>query len=398
MSTVQPQVQVSRPLCEKELFFLLSLDEDVSDQVYKECVAENWKDVQVKWSWFDSKIVHDTLKLFNELSSRLSSSFTCGKLVLYVDTAEKKPLQRLLSKLKFAILRKCGAGDFWICINDKAYRVWERKTWKDLSGSIGGRSPEQKYKLQQILIEQRRRICYLIEESSLNSWCKPLSTLESAKVNIETRDGFGCVEKKSKLHTVMYLLKMVQKAEEFGSKFDAELARQPICTPETFNPLAMPKGMTYSPSIDEPIVQLASSNGPTITTTVDYMGPTKRSINEDDYLDAYGPRSKKTKDPSLDSVENQYTVFVRQLMVLRRLSKEQACAIAAVYPDWISLCQAAVHDSKALQKRIADLTIDMKKTKSPIDEQAQQSSKKQKSEVRRLGDALATRLVGYLRK
>jgi len=143
---------------------------------------------------------------------------------IIIDNREKDLIKLIQKSNSFTIeLENLDIGDIIIYYNDQIVFIIERKTQYDLAASIkDGRYRSQKIRIME---EMRRRnvdisrVIYLIENKS-NSFADnkglPISTLKSAMVNMQTRDGFRIYQTDNLNDTLVFLEKTIRCLQKYG--------------------------------------------------------------------------------------------------------------------------------------------------------------------------------------
>jgi hypothetical protein len=307
----------------------------------------------IKWNYNEKQYVAPVLKLLNELRYRKSNEFKCGNLVLYIDVKDKNAIKLVLSLLACAEIVDCNSGDYWLNVQERPYRVWEFKAKGDWNGSIGGRSHEQQFKMKQIPIPLHC-IYYVIEEGYVNpKFSKGVDVWEGAAINAEVRDGFRVKHTQCTLHTIMYYLKYIKKAEEFRDVYLPELLQQPKCNPLTFKALQLSSDQlisiqqqrgfikAYGAGRKDSRLLLAPNNSNNINLTNDSSSNSLVSQQQ--------PITTMNLSP--------YVVYCRMLMVIPGMTSKRAEEIAKVYPSFPQLMKAAQQDPVQVYHTLANLNL-----------------------------------------
>lgn len=207
---------------------------------------------------------------------------------IVIDNRENKLISEIKQKFpkirKIIDIKSLSIGDILITENDKVILVIERKTWSDLNKSImDGRYRNQKERLISFSLDKKLRrdqIMYLIEGHYTDSKAKLLlhSTLKTACVNLQIRDGFRVYFTESINDTAYFLQKIIN---------------------------CLAKYSYYSPEIQE------------------------------------GGNNKTEFHKSLSIVKKEnmtpQRAYICQLSVIPGLSIKKAESIVELYPNWISL-------------------------------------------------------------
>lgn len=302
------------------------------------------------------------------------------------------------------IQRKLHAGDFWIRLNGKLVYLIERKSISDLSGSIGARMRQQKFKCKRMPIPHSR-VIYLTEgKKPARVFMKDSTTLMGATVDIIVRDRMLITHQPNEEATFMWLVKMLIKVCEFviGTCLDTEsareshrewteeLKRQPVC-PLDFNPLG-----AFDPDTDYPDKEDGKELGPkSVYLTREELG----------FVESYCPDGWAEKPQK--KLLNPKTFYIGILCGIPLLKAYKAASILEEFPTLLDLIGFLL-DPKTTEadkiSRIANLTASknspvVKAKLAEVEATAKpkkSKATKSKSDKRRLGPALAKKIYHML--
>lgn len=309
---------------------------------------------------------------------------------LFFDTRERvqvlKDLLGSISKVK-----TLPAGDVWIVLYGKLLFVIERKSTVDLSSSVDGRTPMQKFKLKSLPIPDSRLV-YLIEKSPTSSQAFQLdrNSIVGAQSNMIVLDHMNVWNTDGPLDTVFWFLKLVGKIYEHASTWKEELAGMP----------------RYETAFEE--AAPATTTGGDDKTARDVQAEHRVLLDKAKYEREYVAARCKAAAVRKTVTSTQRTVFAQQLCAVKGITVTKALIIAGAYPSWLDLAALAKSDKdgKKFVKALSTLrvptsqkTIEKRKVQqmadSAKDEDDSERPKKKKraaSDSQNLGKAVAQRL------
>jgi len=275
-----------------------------------------------------------------------------------LDSREPAAIKTAFSDFSYATIKTMDVGDFHFRFKDLPESVYiiERKSLADLSGGIGKRAKNQKFRLLQLNIPTSQ-IMYLIEDGYVHpKYYKGISRIMGSQVNTMLRDKMSIFHTKNQQETIYFLYKMILKMNEFTDLYHVKptVALGPIPTSST-----EVSGTPVPISIEPSLHTLSPSVG--------------QSVTMNDYAKTLQTDLKQNNTPEL--------CYRRQLSVYYGCSLNKAAAIQEEFPTMRKLC--AFLDTTPRKEAITKLAnLRPKSEKKPYGN--------------RLGEVLATRVYNYL--
>lgn len=300
-----------------------------------------------------------------------ADKFKAHNIMFIYDGREKAPIKTLFSLLPFAKLQSCTACDYRILINEKWYRVFERKTEIDWIGSFGERDSMQHLHMRCIPIPHARK-SYLLERIPISQWqrdeeaSKHKLSIMGATANLLQRDGFSIVTTESLMDTAFFLLKLMEKTLDHIERIKEELAQDPCDA----NYMILPKDAQlelarrpcyywWSSFEEGPSgeVQVSDTTMKELGQAVKHQGRSKKRKLEKELENAQGGI-----DASMPSIANQATTgqarkWILQLSQISRMSIPKAYAVNTIFPTLISFVDKAKGDMEGAWKQLKELDV-----------------------------------------